>query len=138
MQNYCSEDFLLEFSMLLISFYYEKSCSLNNSFWVIVLIWYHRSKIVFKTAGVLLDEMQEKGMKALNYKVIILDEVHERSVESDLVLVCVKQLMLRNNDLRLVDLLFTSLSIFYANSIVEVSAFYISCHICLLIFLVEF
>uniref|UniRef100_A0A7N0U8I5 RNA helicase n=1 Tax=Kalanchoe fedtschenkoi TaxID=63787 RepID=A0A7N0U8I5_KALFE len=60
------------------------------------------SKIVFKTAGVLLDEMRDKGLNALKYKVIILDEVHERSVESDLVLVCVKQLMLKNNDLRVV------------------------------------
>ncbi|XP_022899417.1 DExH-box ATP-dependent RNA helicase DExH8 [Olea europaea var. sylvestris] len=61
-----------------------------------------RSKIIFKTAGVLLDEMREKGLKALKYKVIILDEVHERSVESDLVLVCVKQFLLKNNDLRVV------------------------------------
>ncbi|CAN8314498.1 unnamed protein product [Cochlearia groenlandica] len=60
------------------------------------------SKILFKTAGVLLDEMLDKGLKALNYKVIILDEVHERSVESDLVLVCVKQFLLKNNDLRVV------------------------------------
>ncbi|KAK7344430.1 hypothetical protein VNO77_14013 [Canavalia gladiata] len=60
------------------------------------------SKIVFKTAGVLLDELQEKGLNALKYKVIILDEVHERSVESDLVLVCVKQFLLKNNDLRVV------------------------------------
>ncbi|XP_065861357.1 DExH-box ATP-dependent RNA helicase DExH8 [Euphorbia lathyris] len=61
-----------------------------------------RSKIVFKTAGVLLEEMRDKGLNALKYKVIILDEVHERSVESDLVLVCVKQFLLRNNDLRVV------------------------------------
>ncbi|KAL5791828.1 hypothetical protein ACOSP7_000422 [Xanthoceras sorbifolium] len=61
-----------------------------------------RSKIVFKTAGVLLDEMRDKGLNALKYKVIILDEVHERSVESDLVLVCVKQFLLRKNDLRVV------------------------------------
>ncbi|KAL8100970.1 hypothetical protein AgCh_033010 [Apium graveolens] len=60
------------------------------------------SKIVFKTAGVLLDEMRDKGLKALKYKVIILDEVHERSVESDLVLVCVKQFLLRQNDMRVV------------------------------------
>ncbi|XP_042061602.1 DExH-box ATP-dependent RNA helicase DExH8-like isoform X3 [Salvia splendens] len=60
------------------------------------------SKIVFKTAGVLLDEMREKGFKALRYKVIVLDEVHERSVESDLVLVCIKQFLLRNKDLRVV------------------------------------
>ncbi|XP_076889039.1 DExH-box ATP-dependent RNA helicase DExH8-like [Bidens hawaiensis] len=60
------------------------------------------SKIIFKTAGVLLEEMREKGMNALKYKVIILDEVHERSVESDLVLVCVKQFLMKNNGLRVV------------------------------------
>lgn len=61
-----------------------------------------RSKIVFKTAGVLLDEMRDKGLNALNYKVVILDEVHERSVESDLVLVCIKQFLMKKNDLRVV------------------------------------
>ncbi|KAL4338713.1 hypothetical protein AHAS_Ahas12G0237700 [Arachis hypogaea] len=60
------------------------------------------SKIVFKTAGVLLDELRDKGSAALKYKAIILDEVHERSVESDLVLVCVKQFLLKSNDLRVV------------------------------------
>lgn len=62
---------------------------------------------MFKTAGVLLDEMLDKGLSALKYKVIILDEVHERSVESDLVLVCVKQFLMKNTDLR-----FQPLSIF--------------------------
>ncbi|OMO81923.1 Zinc finger, CCCH-type [Corchorus olitorius] len=61
-----------------------------------------RSKIIFKTAGVVLDEMRDKGFQALKYKVIILDEVHERSIESDLVLVCLKQFLLKNKDLRLV------------------------------------
>ncbi|OWM63550.1 hypothetical protein CDL15_Pgr019500 [Punica granatum] len=60
------------------------------------------SKIVFKTAGVLLDEMRDRGQNALEYKAIILDEVHERSVESDLVLVCVKQFLLKNKNMRLV------------------------------------
>ena len=46
--------------------------------------------------------MRDRGLKALDYKVIVLDEVHERSVESDLVLVCVKQFLLKNHDLRLV------------------------------------
>ena len=72
------------------------------SSFLIALNLSHRSNIVFKTAGVLLDEMREKGLNALKYKVIILDEVHERSVESDLVLVCVKQFLLKNNDLRLI------------------------------------
>lgn len=64
-------------------------------------MFYNRSNIIFKTAGVLLDEMLDKGIAALKYKVIILDEVHERSVESDLVLACLKQFMLKNNNLRL-------------------------------------
>lgn len=68
---------------------------------VFQLLLIHRSKIVFKTAGVLLEELRDKGMKALKYKAIILDEVHERSVESDLVLVCLKQFLMKNNDLRL-------------------------------------
>ncbi|XP_039014972.1 DExH-box ATP-dependent RNA helicase DExH8-like [Hibiscus syriacus] len=46
--------------------------------------------------------MRDKGFQALKYKVIILDEVHERSIESDLVLVCVKQFLLKNKDLRVV------------------------------------
>lgn len=45
--------------------------------------------------------MRDRGLIALNYKVIILDEVHERSVESDLVLVCVKQFLMKNKELRL-------------------------------------
>lgn len=45
--------------------------------------------------------MRDKGFQALKYKVIILDEVHERSIESDLVLLCVKQFLLKNKDLRL-------------------------------------
>lgn len=62
-----------------------------------------RSKIIFKTSGVLLEELRGEGIAALlRYKVLILDEVHERSVESDLVLTCVKQFMLRNNKIRLV------------------------------------
>lgn len=65
-------------------------------------VYSERSKVVFKTAGVLLEEMLEKGLTALKYKVIILDEVHERSVESDLVLVCVKQYLLKKSDLRVV------------------------------------
>ncbi|KAK4717475.1 hypothetical protein R3W88_015813 [Solanum pinnatisectum] len=65
-------------------------------------VYSERSKIVFKTAGVLLEEMLEKGLNALKYKVIVLDEVHERSVESDLLLVCVKQYLLKKTDLRVV------------------------------------
>ena len=64
------------------------------------MAYYDSSELVFKTAGVLLEEMRDKGLNALKYKVIILDEVHERSAESDLVLVCVKQFLMKNKDLR--------------------------------------
>jgi HrpA-like RNA helicase len=59
-----------------------------------------RSKIVFKTAGVVLEQMCDRGIAALKYKVIILDEVHERSVESDLVLASIKQFLMKKSDLR--------------------------------------
>ncbi|EFJ25999.1 hypothetical protein SELMODRAFT_173103 [Selaginella moellendorffii] len=62
-----------------------------------------RSKIVFQTAGVLLEEIKSKGVAALShYKVVILDEIHERSVESDMVLCCVKILLFWNKNTRLV------------------------------------
>ncbi|RLM92512.1 zinc finger CCCH domain-containing protein 4 isoform X1 [Panicum miliaceum] len=61
-----------------------------------------RSKIVFKTAGVVLEQMCDRGIAALRYKVIILDEVHERSVESDLVLASIRQFLMKKSDLRLV------------------------------------
>jgi hypothetical protein len=40
------------------------------------------------------------------YKVVILDEVHERSVESDMVLTFVKQLMLRNPKIQYLEFFF--------------------------------
>ncbi|TVU22437.1 hypothetical protein EJB05_32131 [Eragrostis curvula] len=59
-----------------------------------------RSKIVFKTAGVVLEQMCDRGVAALSkYKVIILDEVHERSVESDLILAGIKQFLMKKSDL---------------------------------------
>lgn len=87
---------------------YGYFCCNVRSFFVVAC----SSKILFKTAGVLLDEMLDKGLSALKYKVIILDEVHERSVESDLVLVCVKQFLMKNSDLRL-HLLSTLFSSFF-------------------------
>ncbi|KAL4443764.1 hypothetical protein ABPG75_011501 [Micractinium tetrahymenae] len=62
-----------------------------------------RTAIVFATAGVLLEDLKAQGAGALTrYKVIVLDEVHERSVESDLVLACVREFMRENRRVKLV------------------------------------
>jgi hypothetical protein len=59
-----------------------------------------RSKIVFATCGILLEELRASGLRALQrWGCIILDEVHERFVESDLVLACIR-LFVRNDTTR--------------------------------------
>ena len=52
-------------------------------------------QLLFCTAGILLENLRANGSAALQrYKVLIMDECHERSAESDLILACVKRLML--------------------------------------------
>jgi ATP-dependent RNA helicase TDRD9 len=52
------------------------------------------TKLVFTTAGILLEELRAQGVSALTkYKVVIIDECHERSPESDLVLSLVKSML---------------------------------------------
>ena len=52
------------------------------------------TRLLFCTCGLLLEELRAKGAEALEaHRVVIIDEVHERSVESDLVLAAVKQLL---------------------------------------------
>ncbi|KAL7543042.1 hypothetical protein ACHAXR_012343 [Thalassiosira sp. AJA248-18] len=63
------------------------------------------TKLVFATAGVLLEELKGNGLKALTkYKVVIIDECHERSCESDLVLTIIREFMVHHpmSKLRLV------------------------------------
>ena len=65
----------------------------------------HETKLLYATAGVLLEELKGNGLKALTkYKVVIIDECHERSCESDLVLTIIKEFMIAHprSDLRLV------------------------------------
>jgi superfamily II DNA/RNA helicase len=51
--------------------------------------------LVFATAGILLEDLRANGMDVLKrYACILIDECHERSTESDLCLVVIKQLML--------------------------------------------
>ena len=63
------------------------------------------TRLLFATAGVLLEELKGNGLDALTrYKVVIIDECHERSCESDLVLAIVKEFMTAHprSNLRLV------------------------------------
>jgi HrpA-like RNA helicase len=54
----------------------------------------NQTKLLFITAGILLEELRNNGIEALTkYKCVIIDECHERSPESDLVLTLAKRLM---------------------------------------------
>ena len=51
--------------------------------------------LLFVTAGILLEELKGNGLEALTrYKVVIIDECHERSCESDLCLTIIKEFMM--------------------------------------------
>lgn len=55
------------------------------------------TKLVFTTAGILLEELRAGGVSALTkYKVVVIDECHERSPESDLVLAMVRSMLIAN------------------------------------------
>ena len=52
------------------------------------------TKLLFVTAGILLEELKMNGLQTLEtYPLIIIDECHERSCESDLCLAILKELM---------------------------------------------
>ncbi len=56
----------------------------------------NRTKLVFATAGILLEELKSNGLEALcKYKVVLIDECHERSPESDLCLAIIKSFMIK-------------------------------------------
>ena len=55
---------------------------------------HERTRLLFSTVGIFLEQIKSNGAQALNkYSVLIIDEVHERSSESDLVLAAVRQLL---------------------------------------------
>ena len=52
------------------------------------------TRLLFMTAGVLLEQLRTGGIAALaTYRLLVVDEVHERSVESDLVLGMVRSIL---------------------------------------------
>lgn len=53
-----------------------------------------KTQILFTTAGILLEELRNNGVQALlKFRCVIIDECHERSPESDLVLALVRRFM---------------------------------------------
>ena len=57
------------------------------------------TRLLFMTAGVLLEQLRTGGAAAIaSYRMLIIDEVHERSVESDLVLGMIRDLLARRDD----------------------------------------
>ena len=61
----------------------------------------HHTKIKFVTDGILLQEVRSDP-NLQRYKVIILDEAHERSLQTDMLMGLIKLIQHRRSDLRLV------------------------------------
>jgi len=62
----------------------------------------HTTKLIFSTAGILLEELRINGVEVLKrYKCIVIDECHERSPESDLVLAILKKLLTKHPNLQI-------------------------------------
>ena len=53
-----------------------------------------QTQLLFVTAGVLLEELKARSVEALaRYKVVIVDECHERSCESDLIITIIREFL---------------------------------------------
>lgn len=62
----------------------------------------NKTKLIFATADILLEELRCNGIDALTKcKVVLIDECHERSPESDLCLTIIKSFMKGNRNVRL-------------------------------------
>lgn len=65
----------------------------------------NKTKLLFATAGILLEELKSNGLEAIcKYKVVLIDECHERSAESDLCLVIIRSCMIKypHADIRII------------------------------------
>ena len=61
------------------------------------------TQILFCTAGILVERLIHQHSKSINnYTHIIIDEVHERSLEIDLILVLLKKILPKNPNVRLI------------------------------------
>ena len=62
-----------------------------------------QTELLFVTAGIVIDMLRTRGAGTLaDQAVLVLDEVHERSVENDLVLCCVRELLKSGVNIKLV------------------------------------
>lgn len=61
----------------------------------------NKTKIKFMTEGILIREMMNDPLLT-NYSVIIVDEAHERSVNTDILLSLLKKIIKKRNDLKLI------------------------------------
>ena len=60
-----------------------------------------QTQLLFVTAGIFLEELNMNGVEALQgYGCVVIDEVHERSCENDLALVCMLRLINSTRELR--------------------------------------
>merc|ERR1719264_1595969 len=59
------------------------------------------TKIKFVTEGILIREMMGDPLLS-NYSVIMLDEVHERTVEVDIIMGLIKRVLRKRSDLRVI------------------------------------
>lgn len=85
--------------------YYFKGTNLTSSM----------TKLLFTTTGSLLSRMTGDDPYLRDYKVIIIDEAHERSVQTDQVLLLVKHALEHRPDLRLVIMSATIDSLIFKN-----------------------
>ena len=60
------------------------------------------SKLIFMTTGSLLSRLTGNDPELTNYKCIIIDEAHERSVQNDQLLLLLKKICLKRRDLKVI------------------------------------
>ena len=79
-----------------------------------------QTKIFIKTTGIFLEELIHNVDK-MNYTHIILDEVHERDINIDLVLIMIKELLKKRKDIKVILMSATIKTESFANYFAEIT-----------------
>ena len=74
-----------------------------------------KSQIIIKTTGIFLEELVHEKNNMNNYTHLILDEVHERDINIDFVLVLVKHFLNENKNIKLILMSATISPVLFAN-----------------------